>query len=87
MAATTKATTSPRSVNDLLVRSQGSRISALQDCEQILLVPVGLQAFGLDPDLGRLLLAQEVERHLAQHREVLGGVPLAHAAVVLEIAQ
>lgn len=44
--------------------------------------PTGLESFGLDAELGGVLLEA---RHgdVAQHREVLAGAGLAYAAVVL----
>ena len=53
--------------NVLGVNPQGNRILTCQYLNKIVFVPSGLQAFGLDAALARLLMFEKVERHVAHH--------------------
>src|SRR5215212_12188197 len=65
---------------------QGNRIlliDLVKDTAQVRLIPARFEPLGLDAQLGRPVLPQQVERQVTQGREVLGAVALAHAALIL----
>jgi len=49
---------------------QGKRISASQHMQEIGIIPSGPRAFGRDAALGGVVAAQQIERDVAQRREV-----------------
>jgi hypothetical protein len=51
--------------------------------EEIVGVPASLLASAFDARALGLLLAQEVECDVAEHREVLGGIPGTNPALIL----
>ncbi len=51
--------------------AQGNRILDGQDFEEVVTVPAGLLAFGLDADFGGVLLFEEVQDQVSHHRQVL----------------
>src|SRR5437016_12093364 len=53
-----------------------------EDVAKILFTPSGFESPSFDATRGRLLLFQEVERHMSQHHKVLLAVILAHATGV-----
>src|SRR6266516_4884529 len=73
----------PGGAVNVIGRRQGNRILSGEDGEEVGLIPTSLEALGFDTALGGGLLAQEIERDVAQHREVLGGMPGADAALIL----
>lgn len=60
----------------------GDCISFAEQSQQVGPVPAGLEPPRFDAGFGRGVLAQHVQRDPAQHREVLGGMPDPHAAVI-----
>lgn len=63
--------------------SQGNRILiTAQDLGQILLVPTGFETLAPDTASGRLLLLDQVERHVPQDGHVLSRVLCAHPTAV-----
>ena len=46
---------------------QGKRISGIEDLEQIIIVPGGLESFVLEPDFGELLVIGE---HLSEYGDI-----------------
>src|SRR5205823_1443323 len=56
---------------------------AVENLEEIVGVPAGFEAAGLETEPRGRLVAEQVEGNVAEDDEVLGGRPLAEAAVVL----
>ena len=62
--------------------TQGNCILSGQDLEQVIFAPAGEEPLSFDANLGRLFLAQKIERQMAQDGEILRGVTAADAAGV-----
>ena len=54
-----------------------------QDLKQILGIPAGFHPFGLDPDLDRMPLFEQIDRHMPYDRQIFWGIIFAHPTATL----
>src|SRR6516162_10145627 len=60
-----------------------THLKPLEELEKIGVVPTGFLAFRFDAQALGLVLTDEVEGEVTQHRDVFGGRPRADAALIL----
>ncbi len=63
-------------------RAIASKVTSGQYFSQIGVIPSGLEPFGLDADLGRLLLLEQTHGHLSQEGHIFRGMAGAYPGVV-----
>ena len=61
---------------------QGNRVLSEEDCEQVVLIPSGVEAFALDAHFQGSFVLQQVVSDLPQGVDVLRAIVLAHSALV-----
>lgn len=73
----------PSICQDCTTYKQGNRILALENFQQVGVIPTGFQALGIDPHLGRPLLFKQVQGQVAYQRQALDRMAGPNPALVL----
>jgi hypothetical protein len=61
-------------------------INPIQNAQKIVVVPPGFQTLGMDANTRRVLLAQQIQADMAEHREIFVGMTKPDARFILFLA-